>query len=177
MDIDHLIQQIQAATPPPDIHTKIVSIDGYGGAGKSTLAQTLAVALPATVVHTDDFADGSAADWRPRLLQQLLQPLSVNTPGNYQRYDWDAGQLADWHQVAPGGIVLLEGVRSSSLLFRLFLAYHIWVDTDLDLCLQRGLQRDGQDALSQWQQWQTREQAYVQREQPQLVADYIVRGQ
>jgi uridine kinase len=37
--------------------TKLIAIDGWGGAGKSRLAAELVKRLPAvTVVHTDDFA-------------------------------------------------------------------------------------------------------------------------
>ena len=36
--------------------TKIIGIDGHGGSGKSSLANTLAVRLGAEIVHTDDFA-------------------------------------------------------------------------------------------------------------------------
>ena len=40
---------------------RLVAVDGYGGAGKSTFADRLAAALGgAAVVHTDDFAvDGN----------------------------------------------------------------------------------------------------------------------
>ena len=38
---------------------RLVAVDGYGGAGKSTFAARLAAALGgAAVVHTDDFATG-----------------------------------------------------------------------------------------------------------------------
>lgn len=36
--------------------TKLVAVDGPGGAGKSSLAAQLATACDATLIHTDDFA-------------------------------------------------------------------------------------------------------------------------
>ena len=58
--------------------TRIVAIDGHGGAGKSTLAEELAGELgSAQIVHTDDFASwGFPLDWWPRLLDEVLEPVS-----------------------------------------------------------------------------------------------------
>jgi cytidylate kinase len=57
MPIGAFIDTILRAPRPPDMRTKIVAIDGCGGAGKSTLAARIAPRLvDAPVIHTDDFA-------------------------------------------------------------------------------------------------------------------------
>src|SRR6476661_8671860 len=58
---------------------RLVAVDGYGGAGKSTFAARLAAALGgAAVVHTDDFATGaSGVEWWPRLEREVIVPLSA----------------------------------------------------------------------------------------------------
>ena len=60
--------------------TKIVAIDGRGGAGKSSLAERLAQELGgAQILRTDDFASWeNPLDWWPRLIEEALEPLSRN---------------------------------------------------------------------------------------------------
>ena len=61
---------------------RLVAVDGYGGAGKSTFAARLAAALGgAAVVHTDDFATGEpGVEWWPRLEREVIVPLSAGEP-------------------------------------------------------------------------------------------------
>ena len=107
--------------------TLLIGIDGCGGSGKSTLANQLrAECSNVTVVHMDDFylpssqlikaqpekkPIGSDFDWE-RVLKQVLEPISQNKEGCYQRYDWNIDDLAEWHTVPVGGMVIIEGVYS-----------------------------------------------------------------
>ena len=77
-DIAAIVRAVRARQPPSGMTTRIVAVDGPGGAGKSTLAERLAAALEnAPVVHTDDFASwDNPLDWWPRLLKDVLEPLS-----------------------------------------------------------------------------------------------------
>ena len=70
--------------------TKIVAIDGPGGAGKSTVAKRLAEELGgAPIVETDDFASWTdPLDWWPRLISDVLEPLARNEPSRYRRSNW-----------------------------------------------------------------------------------------
>ena len=89
---EQIIAGIRAACPPARMTTKLIAIDGPGGAGKSALAELLSDALGgAPIVHTDDFASWeNPLEWWPRLISQVLEPLSVNQSGRYQRYDWSS---------------------------------------------------------------------------------------
>ena len=52
-----LAETVRLATGEPVRRPRVIAVDGRGAAGKSTLTQALAAALPrATVVHTDDIA-------------------------------------------------------------------------------------------------------------------------
>ncbi|HXR12510.1 MAG TPA: hypothetical protein VN770_09460, partial [Gaiellaceae bacterium] len=62
--LEPLIRAIRAAQAPSGVGTRIVAVDGAGGAGKSSLAERLASRLGASIVHTDDFASwDNPVDW------------------------------------------------------------------------------------------------------------------
>lgn len=158
--------------------TKIVAVDGPGGAGKSTLAEQLAAALGnAPVVHTDDFASwDNPLDWWPRLLKDVLEPLFRGETARYRRTNWSDDEREEWEEVAPSEFVILEGVSASREAFQPFLTYSIWVDAPRDLRLRRGLERDGADARARWEEWMAEEDRYVEQERPQQRADLVLRS-
>ena len=164
-----IIAAITRAKPPHAMTTKILGIDGCGGSGKSTLAEKLAAALPNTqVIHTDDFASwDNPLNWWPRLIEQVLAPFMKNRAGRYQRFDWEKNELAEWHDVPLGGIVLLEGVSALRREFRDAYSHGIFVNAPRALRLERGLARDGDDALALWQEWMAAEDAYLSDHKPQ----------
>jgi len=158
--------------------TRVVAIDGHGGAGKSTLAAALAHELGgARIVRTDDFASWNVPlDWWPRLLEEVLEPLARGETARYLRSNWEAKPDAGVEEVAPAPFVVLEGVSASREAFRPFLTFSIWVETPRELCLRRGLERDGEQARAQWEAWMAEEDEYVEREQPRRRADLVLRG-
>jgi len=72
--------------------------------------------------------------------------------------------------------MILEGVSSARKEFRPYLTYSIWVDTPRDICLQRGLERDGKDMQDDWKNWFADEDAYIARDNPQAFVDRVVPG-
>jgi uridine kinase len=159
--------------------TRIVAIDGYGGAGKSTLARRVAAALDgAPIVPTDDFAGwDNQFDWWPRLLEQVIAPLARGDIARYQRFDWSTQQLAEWIELPHHpATVIIEGVAAMRREFDPYLAYRIWVDTPPEVRLRRGLDRDGEAMRSQWDRWMTAEAAYVATDRPMDRADVVVPG-
>ncbi|HZU66539.1 MAG TPA: AAA family ATPase [Ktedonobacteraceae bacterium] len=173
-----IIQTIQTAQAPNGMTTRIIAIDGPGGAGKSSFAEQLSQQLGnAPILHTDDFASWeNPLNWWPRLLRQVLEPLSHNETARYQRYDWVTKRLAEWHEIQPAGYLLLEGVSSSREAFRPYLTFSIWIETPRQERLQRGLQRDGEAARPQWEEWMAHEDEYIEREHPEQKADLVIDG-
>ena len=176
--VDQIAQRAKAKAPPAGMRTRVIAVDGPGGAGKSALATRLAEKLGgAQVVHTDDFASwDNPLNWWPRLIEDVLEPLARNEPARYRRSDWEGKAKVEWGEVVPADFVILEGVSASREAFRPFLAYTVWIETPRDVRLRRGLDRDGERARAQWEQWMAEEDDYVRRERPEVHADLVVRG-
>ncbi len=157
---------------------RLVAIDGPGGAGKSTLAAKLSFALDgAPVVHTDDFASADIPiDWWPRLLEQVIAPLTIGQPACYQRYDWPTESLAEWNTVEPGQIVIIEGVSSGRVEWADRLSFVIWIETPREVRLARAVERDGEEALADWGVWMAQEDAHYLRDPTRERADVVVDG-
>jgi uridine kinase len=176
--------------------TILVGVDGLGGAGKTVFSVAMARSLrsagqPAVVVHFDDFFFPSAErsigtpetkpiggdfDWR-RLRDDVLLPLRGNQIARYRRYDWEQDALAEMHEIPPGGIVIVEGVYCTRRELADLYDVRVWVECPRDICLARGISRDGEEARSRWElDWQPSEERYVREHAPTQAAHFVVRG-
>lgn len=174
--IDHIARRVKAS-PPRLGTTRLVAIDGPGGAGKSTLAAGLAIECKAQVVRTDDFASwDEPLEWWPRLEVQVLEPIAAGRRARYQRYDWAERDFTEWCEVSPGGVLILEGVSSARAAIRGRVSLVVWVETPRDLRLCRGLERDGAAARKQWEAWMEAEDRHFTRDRTRERADIVVAG-
>jgi len=159
--------------------TRLVAIDGRGGAGKTRLATELARQLPsASVVHTDDFAGPRQPDWDwQRFADEVLAPLLRDGVAKFRRYDWDADHLAEWHSIPPGGTVIVEGISSSRCELGAVWDLVVWVDCPREMRLRRGIERDGEAMRWKWETvWMPAEEEYVRAQDPIGRADVVIDG-
>jgi uridine kinase len=157
--------------------TRWVGIDGCGASGKTALAAAITAAVPgAMVVHADDFSGPRIAEWDwERFDAQVARPLQAGRVARYQRWDWDRDAGAEWHEIAPGGLVIVEGVSSTRREVGVPWSLTIWVDASRETRLRRARERDGEAMLARWlQDWMPSEEAYIARERPQDRVDLIV---
>ena len=167
----------------------LVGIDGRGGAGKSTLAIALAERIDgAGIVQMDDLylsnaqrrstGAGIGTNYdRKRLVEQVLAPLQAGRPARYQRYDWDLDVLAEWIELDGPRIVIIEGVTSIADDVASCYDFTIWVETPLETCLTRGIERDGESMRGQWEDvWLPGDEAYRAAQSPDARADIVVSG-
>jgi uridine kinase len=175
--LGEVVEEVLRRQPPRGMTTRIVAVDGHGGAGKSTFAEVLAVPLGASqIVHTDDFASwDEPVHWWPLLIERVLEPLANDERARFVPTSWDGPPRAPI-EILPGGNIVLEGVTASREAFRPYLTFAIWIETPRELCLRRGIERDGVEAEEQWQHSLTRKEAYVVRERPVDHADRVIRG-
>ncbi|WP_433760638.1 uridine kinase family protein [Nocardia sp. CA-135398] len=174
--LDGIVHRVVTSAPRLG-STRLVAVDGPGGAGKSTFAASLAAQCDAHVVHTDDFAaaNNGLPDW-PRLERQVLVPIADSRPGRYQRFDWDKRALAEWHDVAAGGVLILEGVSSARAAVRARLSLAVWIETPRAVRLARGLERDGAHTLPLWEQWMAAEDAHFAADRTREHVNLIIPG-
>ncbi len=149
----------------------VVAVDGPAGSGKTSLAAEIGDLLDtgagsAPVIHMDDLFPGwdGLADAVPRLVEWVLEPLSTGRVARWQRYDWDAGAYAEWHDVPRSPVVVVEGVASGSGACAPHLALLVWVEASHDVRMARGLARDGQTFAPHWERWAAQEQAHFTAE-------------
>ena len=169
-----LAEQLRTGSQP----VRFVGIDGCGGAGKTTFAERLVRhGRGWPIVHTDDFATHDEfLDWWPRLLADVIEPMSQHKPATFRPYDWVNHRPGATTTIEPADVVVIEGVGATRQAWRDRLAWAIWIDTDRDLRLQRGLARDGEHLVDFWREWRLAEDRYVAEENPPAYADLVVMG-
>jgi uridine kinase len=169
------------ALPPSCGSTRLVAVDGPGGAGKTTFADRLAASFDGVtvvpVVHADDFASWeNQFGWAPRLRAQVVEPLKRGEPGRHQRYDWVERRFAEWHDVAVAEVVIIEGVGAAQRAFADSLAMTVWIETPPGVRLARGIARDGEQMRGFWEQWIVGERAHFAADGTRSRADLVVAG-
>lgn len=160
----------------------VLLIDGRSGAGKTTLAEGIAVTLQAQILHVEDLYpgwDGLAAG--SASIAEALES------GSYHRYDWLVGEFSEtsveldlsqplviegcgaltlanlnaakrWHERAA----LRGGVRS------------IWLSLEQGERRRRALARDGRVFAAHWDRWAKQERAFFGEHLPWLLADEVL---
>ncbi|MCP3764973.1 uridine kinase [Domibacillus sp. A3M-37] len=173
-------------------NTLIIGIDGASASGKSTIADKLRkLDNRVVIVHMDDFyrpseeqkainpeVIGGNFDWK-RVCEQVLTPLSHNKFGRYQRYDWDTDQMAEWHDVPTGGILIIEGCYSIRKELLPLYDVRIWIDSPKQTSLERIVQREqvGTGNRYLWENvYRPDEEKYIEVQRSWEHADLIIDG-
>ncbi len=177
-ELDSIVARIQELLEKKQ--PVLVAIDGYGGAGKTTLARAIqSEFLSSAIITLDDFAtDIEGPADRKRFLSQVLLPLSNGIAANYQRFDWPTQALAEWREVRPNGLIIIEGVSTLGEDFNSYYDLRVWIDCPHELASQRGMERDkniyGVNHEQLWKEiWIPGEREYGKTE-PWNRADMIV---
>ena len=166
--------------------TKIVTIDGPAGSGKTTLANELSAALAdakgvMSVVHLDELYEG----WSDALGQKLFDRIDawITTPirnglaPSHPIYDWHQGRYASWSEASLTSVLIIEGVGAGHSAMRNQVSQAIWVEADEDLLLDRVVERDGEIVRDEMLIWKARESAYFELHEVKKSAHIHMRGQ
>lgn len=169
-------------TPPKNAGTRIVAVDGQSGAGKTTFAAALAVALQArgatvAVVHTDDLLDGwdDQFTFWDRLLEQVVNPLRHKEPAAYRRYDWVRERFdQELTPVPPADIVIIEGVSAARAEMRRVADLTVFLNVSEDEAWRRLRDRDPADAMPFLVAWKAREGRHFAADRTAEQVDVVV---
>ena len=172
-----------ALSRPPTLGAgRLVLVDGPSGAGKTTLAATVAATavgrdVGSQVVHLDAMYDGW--DGLPGIgaqLAALLAPLAEGRSGSYRRYDWSAGRYAGTVTVEPVDLLVVEGVGAAAGAVAHLGTVLVWVDAPRELRRRRGVERDGPAFEAVWERWEASEAETFARDRGRERADLVVDG-
>ncbi len=179
------LRALIADKPPKTGKVRFIAVDGHGGSGKSTFARWLADRLGAELVTQDDFASwDNPFDWWPQVIEKIFVPITAGAKTlSYPRSQW-------WEHHKPEPVVdqpvtdimILEGVSSSRSEFRDYISLSIFIDTPIELCLKRGVERDKvtgkseEELTEMWEGWMKGEETYFNRDNPKENADIVVDG-
>jgi len=185
MNLDEVVTSITQANI--DKYPILIGIDGFGGSGKSTIAEKLRLELDdATVIGIDDFIvkerllEESAEEVlfdRRRLENQVLKPLSRGEIARYQKLNWVENRLEEPIELKRTKYVIVEGISTLHPEISGYYDFKIWVDAPVDVAKQRGKQRDaGNENEAHWDVWSSNDVAYQSKYHPELIADFIIKN-
>jgi len=180
-----VVARITPDEAPGWVHTRLaglpgtrwVGVDGFGAAGKTTLAGRIAAALPgAVVVGVDDFARGDRPDWdRALFVATVLKPLLAGRAARYQRWDLLTDAARDWVEVPPGRPLVVEGVSATDVRVSVPWDVVLWVEVPAEVRRARIAARDDPALQVRWRrEWWPSEEAYGAAQQPWRRADAVV---
>jgi cytidylate kinase len=185
-----LLDRLRAA-PARAGNTRVLAIDGPSGSGKTTLSAALQAASEQAaseqaasgdflqVVHMDDLYPGwdGLAESVPKLVEWVLVPLADGAPARYRRYDWHANEYAEWHQLPPAGLLVIEGAGAGSLPCAPYLSLLVYLDAPEALRYRRGMARDGDGYRPYWKRWAEQERRHFAEHHPSDRADVVLDAQ
>jgi uridine kinase len=182
LDFDAAVEQVRG------LGSGLVAIDGLPVSGKSTLAERLERELGAQTIYLDDFVRPES-EWRGKAepgfpfpymrydtFMAAVRDLAAGRAANYRRYDWSTGQLADWHQMAPTGLVVVEGVSSLHPGLAPLYDLRLWVESDAATTLSASLARGVGDWEAEWRNLFMPSVELYLASDPWLRADELVAG-
>lgn len=179
--VSDFVHGLRTGAVPPSGRPWVIAVDGRGGGGKTTLAETVAAVVPgAVVVHTDDVSwHESFFGWAELMADGVLAPAGRGEPVAYRPPAWDARDRPGVIEVPAGcPLLVVEGVGAGRRELSDLVDTTIWVQSDLVEAERRGIARDGGTAevTAFWHEWMAEELPFQAAQRPWERAAAVVSG-
>lgn len=151
----------------------VILIDGFSGAGKSSLAADLVARWPlrdrVQCVALDSLYPGwGGLDAGTQYAREhILVPHGRGTVGFWQRWDWERGERAESSAVHPSLPLIVEGSGIITAATAGLADIRVWVDSPEASRKPRALDRDGDVYRPHWDAWAVQERAHFRTDHPQ----------
>ena len=174
MELIDALFDLCKTTPRP-----IIAIDGPAGAGKTTLAEHLSVALSlrykTTTIHMDSLYNGWNTPFDHHLKDALLKAATSHKKAiaySLPQFNWMKNEFGSEQSIKPAELLILEGVGAAQSNIRPYLAASIWIGIDPEKGLERVLLRDGDSISDEMRQWLTLQAQHFAEEESEKSADF-----
>lgn len=176
MQLIAALSEITSAVDQP-----IIAIDGPAGAGKTTLAQTISLALSpqisTTVIHMDELYPG----WEKALGAELTETLTWLTQSHkakkalkYSPFIWAINEFNDTRTIDSTQLLILEGVGSAQRSIEDSLVTSIWLDLDPQIGFQRVIERDGAAITAEMKKWLAMQEQHFVADQTKERCEFLL---
>jgi uridine kinase len=159
----------------------VIAIDGPAGAGKTTLAHEIFLALSnkmsVQVIHMDDLYDGwdnALSKDLSKILKYVVSQHEVKSPASIQRYNWESSSFGESEKLPVSDLLILEGVGCGVKELQDRFAALIWMEIDPEDGLKRVVNRDGLQVQDQMQKWLRTQAEYFLQHSTREKADFIL---
>jgi uridine kinase len=172
------VVRLARSRAPAAGRTRVVSVDGRSGSGKTSLATGLQAALGAPVVALEYLYGGWDGLERgvDVLVSEVLEPLAAGRVARVPRYDWVAAAWDTPWTLEPPEVLIIEGVGAGAQRAAAYESVLIWMEAPASVRKKRALDRDGETFAPYWDAWAAQEDAMLARERTPERADVIIDG-
>lgn len=152
----------------------VIAIDGRAAAGKTTLAEELAEALGAAVVHMDDFFLPGALRTPERLarpggnvhaerfMEEVLPHLHQERAFRYRRFDCHGMDYSGWTELPATQVIIVEGAYSQHPAFGGYADLTVFCDIAPEEQQRRIIARNGEERWAAFRdRWIPLEELYL----------------
>lgn len=175
---DNALRRALGRLPRPGL----IGIDGRSGAGKTTLARSIAGILDAAgrapyILEVEEYIggwDGLTRDITK--VAALAADLRDHGQARGRPWDWHGQRWADTVHIPPTGIadvVIITGCGATSRQVRPYLDLTIWVEAPAAIRRERVGERDSYDWSEHWEGWARQEDELLNHYPAHLRADII----
>ena len=176
MDLIAALLDLCKTSPQP-----IIAIDGPAGAGKTTLASLieLAVAKEFTtlLVHMDDLYAGWDRALDENFTHALIKIVESHKSGEgitFAKFNWAENIFGEKVRHESKKLLILEGVGSGQRAIREDLSSLIWIDISPRDGLTRVIAREGSGIEIHMQKWLTSQSEHFRENSTQEESDFIL---